>query len=172
MIVEVGHYALALAFCVSLFQGLFGLLGAQRKDSALMACVIPAARIQFFFIAAAFSALTYANIVSDFSVWLVAEYSHTQKPLLYRISGVWGNHEGSMLLWVLILSLFGLLVSCFKGKLPVTFESRVLGVQALISSGFLAFVLFISSDGVPCAIIFLLATIIALSLIANKSLAA
>jgi cytochrome c-type biogenesis protein CcmF len=100
---------------------------------------------QFVFVALAFAALTYAYVTSDFSVYNVAQNSHSAKPLLYKITGVWSNHEGSMLLWVLILSLFGFLIAAFGNGLPPSLRARVLSVQAMIGAAFLAFILFTSN---------------------------
>ncbi len=145
MIPELGHFALVLALVVALAQATLPLLGAQRGDDGLIALARPAALVQFALIATAFFALMQAYVISDFSVINVAENSHTAKPLLYKISGVWGNHEGSLILWVLILSLFGAAVAAFGNNLPPAFRARVLSVQALIAVGFLAFSLFTSN---------------------------
>ncbi len=145
MIVEIGHYAVVLALVLSVVQGTLPLVGAYRNDSALMGVAEPAARGQFLFVLIAFCTLTYAYVVSDFSVALVAQTSHTLKPMLYKVSGVWGNHEGSMLLWILILALFGLMVAQFGRNLPGTLRARVLAIQGLIGIGFLAFLLFTSN---------------------------
>ena len=107
-----------------------------------MRLAAPAASLQFLLIAFSFGALTYAFVVSDFSVQLVATNSHSLKPMLYKVSGTWGNHEGSMLLWVLILALFGGMVAWFGGNLPLSLKARTLSVQAMISVAFLAFILF------------------------------
>ena len=145
MIAEIGHYAVVLAFMLSIAQGILPLIGAHRNDTALMGVAAPAACGQFMFVLIAFCALTYAYVVSDFSVALVAQTSHTLKPMLYKVSGVWGNHEGSMLLWILILALFGLMVARFGRNLPAGLRARVLGIQGLIGIGFLAFLLFTSN---------------------------
>ena len=145
MIAEIGHFALALAFALAAVQGTLPLVGAHLGHGALMSVAAPAARGQFLLVAAAFGALIHAFSVSDFSVKLVATNSHTLKPMLYKITGVWGNHEGSMVLWVLILALFGLMVAEFGRNLPAGLRSRVLGVHGLIGAGFLAFVLFTSN---------------------------
>ena len=107
MIAELGHFALILAFVVAIVQAIVPMIGAQKGWRSWMAVAEPAASAQFFLTLASFAALTYAFVVSDFSLQLVILNSHTAKPMLYKISGVWGNHEGSMLLWVLILTLFG-----------------------------------------------------------------
>ena len=145
MIPEIGHYALILALFAALIQGTLPLAGAHRGDVAWMALARPAAGIQFIFILTAFLALMHAYVTSDFSVLNVVNNSHSAKPLLYKISGVWGNHEGSMVLWMLILSLFGCAVALFGGNLPPTLRARVLAVQGLIGTGFLLFMLFTSN---------------------------
>ena len=145
MITEAGHFALVLALCVAIVQVALPLIGAARNDSVLMAVARPAAVSQFALIAFAFACLTTAFVTSDFSVALVVQNSHTAKPLLYKVSGVWGNHEGSMLLWVLILSLFGAAVAVFGGNLPPSLRARVLSIQALIAVGFYLFMLFTSN---------------------------
>ena len=145
MIIELGHFALALALVVALIQGFMPLAGAARGNTAWMAMAGPAAMAQFLLCALAFGALTHAYIVSDFSVIGVAENSHTAKPLLYKISGVWGNHEGSMVLWVMVLSLFGAAVAAFGSNLPRTLKARTLAIQGLIGVGFIAFILFTSN---------------------------
>ncbi|MBX9778169.1 MAG: heme lyase CcmF/NrfE family subunit [Xanthobacteraceae bacterium] len=138
---EIGHYALVLAFALGIFQGCVPLYGAQRNDPVLMATAVPTAVAQFVFIGIAFAALTLAYVGSDFSVVNVFENSHSLKPLIYKISGVWGNHEGSMLLWVLILALFGALVAIFGGNLPLTLKANVLSVQSWIAVAFILFIL-------------------------------
>jgi cytochrome c-type biogenesis protein CcmF len=145
MIPELGHYALVLAFVVAAVQGVLPLVGAQRGDAPLMALAAPAAQGQLILVGVAFAALTYAYVASDFSVANVAANSHSAKPLLYKISGVWGNHEGSLLLWALILALFGGAVASFGANLPPALRARVLAVQGLIGLGFLAFMLFTSN---------------------------
>lgn len=145
MIAELGHFALILAFAVAIVQTVVPLVGAQKGWSAWMALADPAARVQFVLVAAAFAALTYAFVTSDFSLRLVTLNSHTAKPLLYKITGVWGNHEGSLLLWMLILTLFGASASVFGGNLPPTLKARVLSVQAAIGVAFYAFILFTSN---------------------------
>ncbi len=145
MIVELGHFALILAFAVALLQATLPLYGAARRDTRLMALADPAAMMQLVLIAAAFGALTYAFVVSDFSLRLVTLNSHTDKPMLYKVAGVWGNHEGSLLLWVLALALFGACAVWFGGNLPATLKARVLSVQGMIGAAFLAFLLFTSN---------------------------
>ena len=145
MIAELGHYALVLALLIALVQTTVPLYGAARNDFSLMGVAQPAATAQFIAIAIAFGALTHAYVTSDFSVINVAENSHSLKPLLYKISGVWGNHEGSMILWVLILALFGFAVAQFGIHLPPTLKARVLSVQASIGVAFLGFILLTSN---------------------------
>ena len=141
MIVELGHFTLILAFVFSITQAAFGFAGATAQRIDWINAAKIAAQVQFLFTTLAFAALTYAYVISDFSVRNVFENSHTLKPLIYKISGVWGNHEGSMLLWVLVLALFGAAVARFGDNLPSTLRARVLGVQALIGIAFLAFIL-------------------------------
>ncbi len=145
MIPELGHFALILALAVALVQGTLPLLGASRGDIRLMDLGRTAALTQALLVIVAFGALTQAYVTSDFSVANVVANSHSAKPLLYKISGVWGNHEGSMLLWALILALFGAAVAIFGAGLPDTLRARVLAIQALIGVGFLAFLLFTSN---------------------------
>ncbi len=145
MIAETGHFALVLALIVALVQGTVPMVGAARRHAGLMAVARPAAVIQFALVAIAFAALTHAYVTSDFSLINVARNSHSAKPMLYKIAGVWANHEGSMLLWVLILAAFGSAVALFGRNLPPTLAARVLGVQALIAVGFLAFTLLTSN---------------------------
>ncbi|KFE35955.1 heme lyase CcmF/NrfE family subunit [Thioclava atlantica] len=145
MINELGHFALILAFAVAIVQALVPLIGAHKGWRGWMAVGEPAASAQFLLIAVSFAALTHAFVVSDFSLKLVWENSHTDKPMLYKVTGVWGNHEGSMLLWVLILSLFGAAAAWFGGALPPRLRARVLSVQAWIGVAFLAFILFTSN---------------------------
>ncbi|MDP6805763.1 MAG: heme lyase CcmF/NrfE family subunit [Rhodospirillales bacterium] len=145
MIAETGHFALVLALIVALVQGTVPMVGAARRHPGLMAMARPAAVTQFALVAIAFAALTHAYVTSDFSVLNVARNSHSAKPMLYKIAGVWANHEGSMLLWVLILATFGSAVALFGRNLPPTLAARVLSVQAMIAVGFLAFTLLTSN---------------------------
>jgi cytochrome c-type biogenesis protein CcmF len=145
MIAEIGHFALMLATGMALFQFLVPLYGAQRGDRLLMHSAAPAALLQVLLISTAFIALTHAYIISDFSVLNVAENSHSAKPLIYKISGVWGNHEGSMLLWVLILAIFGAAVALFGDSLPLELKSRVLAVQGSVGLAFLLFLVLTSN---------------------------
>src|SRR5438874_9918472 len=145
MITEIGHFALVLALCVAVLQAVLPLYGAARGDGALIAWARPAALAQFLFVALAFFALMHAYAVSDFSLANVAANSNSTKPLLYKLSGVWSNHEGSMLLWVFILALFGAAVALFGRNLPPALRARVLAVQAMIGVGFLLFILLTSN---------------------------
>ncbi len=145
MIVELGHFAVILAFCVAVVQMTLPMIGAQRRDGALMALAGPAATAQFLLIAVAFGALTYAFVTDDFSLRLVVNNSNTLQPMLYKVAGVWGNHEGSLLLWVLDLSFFGACAHWFGGNLPAALKARVLAVQAAIGVAFLAFMLLTSN---------------------------
>ena len=145
MITELGHFALVLALGVAVLQSVLPLVGAWRRWPAWMSVAEPAAIVQLMLIAVAFGALTYAFVTSDFSLRLVVMNSHTDKPMLYKISGVWGNHEGSLLLWSLILAGFGACAALFGTNLPQSLRARVLGVQGLIGVAFLAFLLFTSN---------------------------
>lgn len=145
MIVELGHFALMLALAMAMVQGLLPLWGAQRGNSALMALARPGARGQFLFIAIAYACLTYSFIDNDFSVLLAARHSNSALPLVYRITAVWGNHEGSILLWSLILAGWTLAVSVFSRQLDEVTVARVLGVMGLISCGFILFTLLTSN---------------------------
>jgi cytochrome c-type biogenesis protein CcmF len=145
MLNEIGHFTLLLAFCVALIQATIPLFGAHKGRIDLMAIAESAANLQFALLLASFAALTHAFVTSDFSVKLVVLNSHSLKPMLYKITGVWGNHEGSMLLWVLILSLFGASASWFGTNLPILLKTRVLSVQGAIGVAFLAFIIFTSN---------------------------
>lgn len=145
MITEIGHFALVLALCIAVLQSTVPLIGASRGDAALTGWARPAALAQFLFVAIAFFALMYAYAVSDFSLVNVANNSNSMKPLVYKLSGVWSNHEGSMLLWVFILALFGAAVAAFGRNLPPGLRARVLAVQAMIGVGFLLFILLTSN---------------------------
>ena len=141
MIVELGHYALVMALAVALVQTVAPFVGARRGDLALMRVGDSAAVAQFAFVGLAFAALAIAFETSDFSVSVVFENSHSAMPAIYKFSAVWGNHEGSMLLWSLILAIFGALVALFGRSLPARLRADALSVQGLISVAFLAFIL-------------------------------
>ncbi len=146
MTAELGHYALALALALALLQGVAPLLGAAReRHAAWMALAVPAAWLQLAALALAYTCLTQAFIDTDFSVKLVAEHAHTSLPLVYRITAVWGNHEGSILLWALILAGWGAAVAWRTHALDEATRARVLGVMGLVGAGFLLFVLFTSN---------------------------
>jgi len=145
MIAESGHYALVLALGLALIQSVVPLLGARWRDVALMNVARSTALAQLLFVAASFIALVTLHVTSDFSVVNVYENSHSLKPMIYKITGVWGNHEGSMLLWVSILALFGGLVAAFGNNLPLSLRAHVLAVQAWIASAFYLFILITSN---------------------------
>ena len=145
MIAESGHYALVLALGLALIQSFVPVIGARVKDPALMNMSRSTAIAQFVFVLLSFGALILLHVLSDFSVVNVYENSHSLKPLIYKITGVWGNHEGSMLLWVFILSLFGALVAIFGVNLPLSLRAHVLAVQAWIATAFYLFILLTSN---------------------------
>ncbi|WP_279477848.1 heme lyase CcmF/NrfE family subunit [Aureimonas sp. SK2] len=145
MIVELGHFALVLALGTALVQSALPLLGARIGDARLMETGSATSVTGLALLAFAFGALTAAYATSDFSVLNVVENSHSAKPMIYKITGVWGNHEGSMLLWVLILALFGALVALFGRDLPPSLKATVLSVQGWILTAFLLFILLTSN---------------------------
>ena len=145
MIAELGQFALILALCLAALQATLPLWGAARGHAGAMAVGQSAAAAQFVLIAVAFAALVHAYVTSDFSLANVYENSQSAKPMLYKVTGVWSNHEGSMLLWVVILALFGAAVALFGDNLPPALRARVLAVQGMIGVGFLAFILFTSN---------------------------
>jgi len=145
MIAEFGHFALILALVVSALQGVVPLVGAARRDAAAIDFARHAALVQFAALATAFFSFMYLHVTSDFSVLNVVQNSHTAKPMLYKISGVWGSHEGSMLLWVFMLGLYGALVAALGRELPATLRARVLAVQGLLGFGLLAFIVLTSN---------------------------
>ena len=145
MIPEIGHFALILALSLSLCQGVLPLLGAHRNDAAMIAVARPAATGQFVFIAVAFACLAWSFLQSDFSVLYVANHSQLALPAVYKISAVWGAHEGSLLLWVLLLAGWTVLVCRYSSELPERFSARVIGVLGLLSFGFLLFTLLTSN---------------------------
>src|SRR6187431_1513950 len=145
VIAELGHLALVLALATALYQTSVPLYGASTGDLRLMQAAVPAALCQLALIAFAFAALTSAYVNSDFSLANVYANSHTAKPLIYKISGVWGNHEGSMLLWVLILALFGAAVATYGTNLPRELQANVLAVQGSIAAAFLLFIIVTSN---------------------------
>ncbi len=145
MVPELGQFALALALALALVQGIFPIVGAARGNSVWMSLARPAALGQFVFVAIAYGCLVYLFVTSDFSVLNVASNSNTQLPLYYRVTATWGSHEGSLLLWTLVLTLWTVAVTLFSRQLPEDMVARVLGVMGLVSVGFLAFMLFTSN---------------------------
>ena len=152
MITELGHFALILAFGIAIVQMIVPLVGAHKGLRSWMAVANPAAISQLILVGFSFAALTWAFMSSDFSLKLVFENSHSSKPMLYKIAGTWGNHEGSMLLWLLILTLFGASAALFGANLPATLKARVLAVQSAISVAFFAFIIFTSNPFLRLAI--------------------
>ncbi len=145
MIPELGHYALMLALGLALIQGIMPVVGTRTNDPVLMSIAAPAALAQFAFVAIAFTALAVSYVTSDFSVLNVYENSNTQMPLIYRLTSIWGNHEGSMMLWVSILTFFGASVAAFGTNLPVVLKANALAVQAWIAAAFELFILMTSN---------------------------
>ncbi|MDR1935821.1 MAG: heme lyase CcmF/NrfE family subunit [Candidatus Accumulibacter sp.] len=145
MLPELGHFALIAALCVALAQGILPLLGAQRGHAGWTALARPAAGALNFLLLAAFACLTAAFVQNDFSVLYVTQHSHTQLPLPYRVAAVWGGHEGSLLLWALMLGLWTLAVAAFSKALPETLAARVIAVLGLLSAGILLFILLASN---------------------------
>ena len=145
MIPEIGHYALILALCVAVVQGTIPIYGAAVGNSSFMSVAKPAARGQFLLVLLAFCCLGYAFAAKDFSVLYVASTSNSQLPLHYRLAAIWGAHEGSLLLWVFILTIWMVAVSFFSGHLPEAMRARILGVMGLVSLGFLLFMLTVSN---------------------------
>ena len=145
MSTELGHFALILALATAVMQSILPMVGAARSDTRLMNVAPMAAITCFALVLLSFAALTQAYLTSDFSVLNVFENSHSLKPTLYKFTGVWGNHEGSMLLWILILAFFGALVAVFGNNLPPTLKANVIGVQGCILVAFLLFIIFTSN---------------------------
>jgi cytochrome c-type biogenesis protein CcmF len=145
MIPELGHVALIIAFAIAVVQSILPLVGAARNDAAMIAMAKPAALAQLLFVGLAYAALTHAFIIFDFSILYVSKHTNLVQPLLYRVSGVWGSHEGSLLLWSLILALWTTAVAVYSRSLPDVLMARVLAVMGMISVGFLAFMLWTSN---------------------------
>jgi cytochrome c-type biogenesis protein CcmF len=145
MVPEIGHFALILALCVALVQSVLPVVGAARNIPGWIAVARPAAYTQLLFVAIAYICLTYAFITNDFSVAYTATNSNSRLPLLFRISGVWGAHEGSLLLWGLVLAVWTGAVARFSRSVPEAMLARVVGVMGMVSVGFLLFMLFTSS---------------------------
>jgi cytochrome c-type biogenesis protein CcmF len=145
MIPEIGHFALILALAVSLVQAVVPMAGAARNDAGWMAVAAPASVVQFLCIATSFGCLIHSFATSDFSVINVAQNSNSLQPMIFKVASTWGNHEGSMVLWVMILALFGALVALFGGNLPPALKARTLSVQSMIAFSFLLFILLTSN---------------------------
>jgi cytochrome c-type biogenesis protein CcmF len=145
VVVEAGHFALALALGLSLIQFAVPLWGTRTNDPVLIGVAPPTALAVFGCVALAFASLTYAYAASDFSVANVIENSHSTKPFIYKLTGVWGNHEGSMLLWILILAGFGAIVALSRNSVPPRLRANALAVQAAITIAFLFFILVTSN---------------------------
>jgi cytochrome c-type biogenesis protein CcmF len=145
MIPEIGHFALILAFTIALVQGTLPLIGAAKRNPGFMAVARPAAQGQFVFVSIAFACLAWSFYSNDFSVLNVASNSNSRLPAAYRLAATWGSHEGSLLLWVLMLSIWMFAVQAFSRSLPEDMAARILGVMGLISIGFLSFLLFTSN---------------------------
>src|SRR5262245_41668963 len=145
MIPEIGQFALILALLLAIVQGTLPIAGAARGVPQWMALARPAAQGQFLFVAAAFACLAYSFVTNDFSVLNVATNSNSQLPLRYRFAATWGSHEGSLLLWMLMLAGWTCAVSLASRRLPNEMVARVLGVMGLVSVGFLLFMLITSN---------------------------
>src|SRR5215471_17442429 len=145
MTAELGHYALMLALGLALIQGTMPIVGTRTNDAVLMSMAAPTALAQFAFVAMAFAALAICYVISDFSVLNVFENSNSQMPFIYRLTSIWGNHEGSMMLWVSILTFFGALVAVFGNNLPAVLKANALAVQAWIAAAFHLFILMTSN---------------------------
>ena len=145
MIPEIGQFALILALSLAVCQGVLPLIGAHRNDAAMMGVARTAATGQFLFVAVAFGCLTWAFVTNDFSVLYVANHSQLSLPTIYKVSAVWGAHEGSLLMWILILAAWTVAVARFSSGLPEAFAARVIGVLGLLSIGFLLFAILTSN---------------------------
>ena len=145
MIPEIGHFALIIALFLALCLGVLPIIGAARDNAVLSGTARPLAYGQFVLLAIAFLCLTYAFVVDDFSVLYVAQHSNSQLPVIYKMSAVWGGHEGSLLLWAFLLGAWILAVAMFSRHLPGEMVARVLGVMGLVSVGFLLFMLLTSN---------------------------
>ncbi len=145
MIVELGHFCLVLAFVLSVSQFVFPIFASNSNFKQLHLITLRMSLLNVICVLLSFLSLVWAFIVSDFSVALVAEHSHSSKPMIYKISGTWGNHEGSLLMWILILSIFGAGLALTQKTMPISQKSLILGIQGSIGSAFLAFCLFTSN---------------------------
>jgi len=151
LLVEIGHFALVLALLVAALQGTVPLIGAAASNRALMDVARSAARLQLGLVALAYAIFIHAHIVSDFSLLNVFENSSLSKPMLYKVTGAWGSHEGSMLLWVFMLALFGGLVAFFGRGLPASLRARTLAIQGLLGFGTLLFIIVTSNPFARCS---------------------
>ena len=145
MIVEIGHFALILAACVALVQGVLPLAGTLNDNQRWQALAKPAATLQFLLIALSFAVLAHGALTDDFSIKYIAGHSNSLLPTQYKFASVWGGHEGSLLLWMLMLSGWTLAVAIFSRTLPLAMVARVIGILGLVSTGFLMFILITSS---------------------------
>ena len=145
MIPELGQLCLVIALCISIAQAFFPLVGAHRDNRAWTAVAMPAAAGQFVFVALAFAFLTYSFITNDFSVLIVASHSNSQLPLMYRIAAVWGGHEGSLVLWILLLSIWTIAVAVSSRRLPEYLSARIVGVMGFISAGLILYIVMASN---------------------------
>ena len=145
MITEIGHFCLVLAFVLSLSQSMVPIYASKTNFKQLHSITLRVSLLNAICVSFSFISLVWAFIVSDFSVALVAEHSHSSKPMIFKISGTWGNHEGSLLMWNLILSIFGAGLALTQKTMPISQKSSILGVQGAIGSAFLAFCLFTSN---------------------------
>ena len=145
MIAELGHFALILAFVTSLVVSIVPLVGVARSNVPMMQLAVQATVVMTAGVFMAFAALVWAFVTSDFSVALVTDHSHSAKPLIYKISGTWGNHEGSLLLWIVILVSFAAILTHSGRAMPMVLKTRTLAVQGIVTAAFLAFSLFTSN---------------------------
>ncbi len=145
MIPEIGHFTLILALCVSVIQGTLPLIGAHQNRREWVALARPAAQVSFLLLAVSFAALAWSFYVSDFSVLYVTEHSNSQLPTVYRLGAVWGGHEGSLLLWIFLLTFWSVAVAQFSRTLDEAMMARVIGVMGLLATGLLLFVLLTSN---------------------------
>ena len=145
MIPEIGHFALILSLCIAVILSIVPMVGSFVGRYSWMALARPASGVQFFLIAVSYAVLTYSFVVDDFSVAYVTNTSNLSQPMIYKITGVWGSHEGSLLLWLLVLAGWTALVSIYSRGIPLLMISRVLAVLGMISVGFTLFVLLTSN---------------------------
>jgi cytochrome c-type biogenesis protein CcmF len=151
MIPEIGHFALILALAMAISQSVLPLFGASNGNSSWIALAKPSARAQFLFLLLSYACLTWAFMTDDFSVALAANHSNSLLPAVYKFTAVWGNHEGSILLWALILGGWTYAVTLYSKQLDERTQARVLGVMGLISCGFMLFTLLTSNPFERCS---------------------